>query len=208
MTLVEVTIAIVVIAVIGVTVAGVAAALSNAYSSSDEYYRCVQTGRIIMLRMGDTLRRSRLVTDTSDTALMFWHEDTNGNRYINITELTMIGWDADTQYLLQYQLEFPEHWPQWRKNLFNGLVPIAIATMSAWPVQWYHTLWGKTTLLAENVSDFSVRVDTADPETQQVWLEMTVACGERSLTIRDSIRLRADWTDRLKKVGWFWTLEP
>ena len=204
----EVTLAVVVIAIIGVTVAGVAAALSNAYTSSDEYYRCVQTGRIIMLRMGDLLRGARLVTDTSDTALMIWHEDTNGNRYINITEATIISYDAESRCLLRYQIEFPDDWPEWRRTLFNGLLPITIATMSAWPVQWYHALWGETTLLAENVSNFTVRVDKAAPETQQVFLEMTVECGDRSLTVRDSILLRADWTDRLTKVGSFWTLEP
>ena len=86
-TLIEVTMAMVVISVIGLTVAGVAMALSTAQDNSQDYYQCIQTGRVSMLRLQDMLRRARLVTEVFDTGLVIWESDTNGNRTIDLSEL-------------------------------------------------------------------------------------------------------------------------
>jgi len=208
MTLVELTIGMAVMAVIRLTIAGVSMALASAYQSTDDYYQSVQTGRVTMVRMGDLLRSARLVTDVSDSALLVWHGDTNDNEDINITELTLISHDTSSQQLLLYRIEFPDYWQEWQIRLFNGLAPLWVAKLNVWPRLWYHRLWGQTSVLAEQVTDFAVRVDTSPPETERLSVEMTVFRDGRPYTIRDTTTLRDSWTDRLVQVGSYWTLEP
>ncbi|MHC4985541.1 MAG: hypothetical protein ACYTFO_05225 [Planctomycetota bacterium] len=208
MTLVELTIGMSVMSVIGLTIAGVSMALANACQTADDYYQSVQTGRVTTLRMGNLLRSARLVTDASDSALLVWHGDPNDNRDINISELTLISHDTTSQKLLLYRIEFPANWREYRRTLFDGLVPLGTARLNRWPYLWYHRLWGQTSILAENVTAFEVQVDASPPRTQRVSVQMTIQRDGRPYSTRNTTVLRDSWTDRLSQAGSSWTLEP
>ena len=205
-TLIEVTMAMVVVSVMGLTVAGVAMALSTAQDNSQDYYQCIQTGRVTMLRLQDMFRRARLVTGASDTGLVIWDSDANGDRTINVTELKLVSWDESTQRVTRRCVKAPQEWSEAMKNL---PVPLYTATFQSWST-WqsnFESLIEEVTL-AENVEAFSVQTTSAAPLAKSVSIQMTIRLGDHSLTIRGGASLRADWTDRVENVDGHYILLP
>lgn len=203
-TLIELTMAMVVVSVMGVTVAGVAMALSTAQDNSQDYFQCIQTGRVTMLRLQDIVRRARLITDVSDIGMVIWEGDANGDRKINLAELKLISWDESTQRVIRRCVKYPEGWPE----RVTGLgVPLYAATFQSWSTfQSGFESFIEEITLAENVEAFSVQTTPAAPLAKSVSVQMTIRLSDRSLTIRDGASLRADWTDRVENVDGSYTL--
>ena len=205
-TLIEVTIAMVVVSVVGLTVAGVAMALSTAHDNSQDYYQCIQTGRVTMLRLQDMLRRARLVTDVSDTGLVIWESDANGDETINLPELTLVSWDESTQRVIRRCVKVPDDWPVPIEDL---AVLLSAATFESWSASesTFASLIEEV-VLAENIEAFSVQTTPAAPLAKSVSVQMTIGLGNHSLTVHDGASLRADWTDRVENVEGIYTLLP
>ena len=199
-TLLEMTMAFAVIAIAGLAAAGVAAALSNAYGNSKDYYHCIQTNRVGMLRVADDLRGAELVTDTSDTAMLIWCEDTNDNGRINFSELASVYWDSQSQRVCRDRLELPDAWPAEVKAAYDVVIPLWAATTGSWQFWQATSPYRQTTILAENVEDFRVETTPATPLAETVTVQMTVSYQNRSLTTRNAVTLRAGQIDRVVKI--------
>ncbi len=205
-TLIEMTMAMVVMSVIGLTVGGVAMALSTAQNSSQDYYQCIQTGRVSMLRLQDLLRRAKLVTDVSDTGLVIWESDANGDGAINLPELKLVSWDGSSQQVTRHCVKPPPGDP---KLMYQVRVPLYLATFESWPgVRSGLASMIEEVVLAENVESFSVRATPAAPRAKSISFQITIRLGDRSLTLHDGVSLRADWTDRVEMVDGVHTLMP
>lgn len=197
-----------VMAILGMSVAGASMAMTNAYDSGQEYYECIQTGRIAALRLERMLRKALLVTDAKDEALWIWREDTDGNEQINLSEVSLITLARGSGQLVEYRLEFPENSPlDVALNPSEAMADYITASIE------YYPAFTITTVLAENVTQFDVSVAPDVPTTTTVGITMTVSQSDRKMTLRSAVNLRADWTNRLGWVvdsGWpgggYWVL--
>ena len=106
-TLVEITLAMAVAAVVGLGVVSLTSAMFSAIDASNDSYGCVQTGRVLMLRLASVFRSAQLITDVSpdNASVMAWAGDTNGDRAINFSELMIIRWDSQTQQVVRETIE-------------------------------------------------------------------------------------------------------
>lgn len=207
--MIEMLMAISVMAIIGMSVAAASMAMTNAYDSGQEYYECLQTGRITALRLEQTLRKALLVTDVADEAVWIWREDTDGDGQINLSEVSMIGRDSRTNELVEYYIEFPGY----ASDLDDVINPSQATADYTAASRGSYPAWTIITVLAENVSAFAVSVAPDAPTTTTIGITLTVAQGGREMTIRSAVNLRADWTNRLAWVvdsGWpdggYWVL--
>ena len=207
-TLIEMVMAVAITAITGVCIAGASMALSTAYDSGQEYYECIQTGRVTMLRLEQMLRQSLLVTDTRLGSLWIWREDTDGNGQINLSELSTIVRDPRTQELVEVHYEVPDYFYDYG---FDDSIELheATATQAVTFLQYYSS-YVAMTVLAENVSYFEATVSPEAPLTKTVGVTLTIGQGGRELTIRTAVNLRADQTDRVAWVpyddGGHWML--
>ena len=199
-TLVEMSMAIAVIAITGMAAAGVAMALSNAYHNSQDYYHCIQTNRVGMLRAADEVRGAELITDASGTAMVVWCEDTNGNGKINFTELASVHWDSQDQCVYRDSLALPAAWSAEMKAAYDVVIPLSGATTEAWQSWQATSPYRLTVPLAENVEAFSIETTPVTPLARTVTIQMTVTYQGRSLTCRNAVTIRAGQIDRVTKV--------
>jgi len=190
-----------IMSIIGLSIAGASIALTNAYDNGQEYYECIQTGRVTMLRLEEMVRNSLLITDANNIGgLWVWREDTNGDKEMNISEVSIISHDRTSNRLVEKRVAFPDWWSELVVRLHDSPLELYEVTEAyIWQILYFRDSYIVETLLAENVTDFNVIVSPAAPLTKTVGLRMTVGQGRRELTIHSAVSLRADQTDR---VAW------
>ena len=190
-----------IMSIIGLCVAGAAMALSTGYENGQDYYECIQTGRVTMLRLEEMLRNSLLVTDANNSGgLWVWREDTNGDKEMSISEVSIIRHDRTSRRLVEMRVAFPSNWSASAIRLHDSPLEIRRATeVYIQHILYFRNSYMVETVLAENVTDFNVTVSPAAPLTRTVGVRMTVSQGSRELTVHSAVSLRADQTDR---VAW------
>ncbi len=124
-TLIEVVMAVSIMSMIGLCIAGAAMALSTGYENGQDYYECIQTSRVTMLRLEEMLRNSLLVTDANNIGgLWVWREDTNGDKQMNTSEVSIISRDRLANRLVERRVAFPSNWSEWVVRLNDSPVEI------------------------------------------------------------------------------------
>jgi len=211
-TLIEVMMATAIISIIGLSIAGASIALANAYDNGQEYYECVQTGRVTMLRLEEMVRTSLLVTDANIySALWLWREDSNGDGRINVSEISVIIWTYHGGNLYHNRVVFPDYWPEWMVEMYDSEIDInQVNSENIMMFVYGYEPYLSETLLADDVMSFDVSASPEAPLTKTVTITMAVTRGGREVTLRSAVNLRADRTDH---VGWvtdgstgYWTL--
>ena len=214
-TLIEVVMAVAIMSIIGLSIAGASMALSNAYDNGQEYYECIQTARVTMLRLEEMVRTSLLVTDANMYgSFWLWREDTNGDGRINVSELSWIMWNAQKRELYHNRVEFPDYWSSYMADMHDTVVDVNQAT-SENIVMFVYGSYGtylSKTVLADDVTNFNVAASPEAPLAKTVTITMTIMRGGREITLRSAASLRADRTDHVAWVPdgyWgpgYWTL--
>lgn len=192
-TLAEFMLTIVIMGVIGLSIAGVSRALSSCYAQSETIYADSQVTRSAMTQVQAVLRRAKLVTAASGTALVVWLQDTNGDGKIQTNELMYIMLDSSTKQVKQCQAVYPQSITP-STLLLQNLTTISSASqvVTADPYkQW--------TTLATEVNSFKVAVDHAAPLSTLITIQMSVGSGTSVCTARGAVCLRADATDQVVK---------
>lgn len=190
-----------IMSMIGLCIAGAAMALSTGYENGQDYYECIQTSRVTLLRLEEMLRNSLLVTDANNIGgLWVWREDTNGDKEMNISEVSIISHDPAVNRLVEMRVAFPSNWSESVVSLHDSPLELRRATEVYMPhILYFRNSYIVETVLAENVTDFDVTISPAAPLTKTVGMRMTVGQGSRELTVHSAVSLRADQTDR---VAW------
>lgn len=190
-----------IMSIIGLCIAGAATALATGYENGQDYYECIQTSRVTMLRLEEMLRNSLLVTDANNIGgLWVWREDTNGDKEMNMSEISIISHNRAANQLVEKRVVFPNNWSEWVVRLHNSpLEPYQMTEAYTWQVFYFRNSYIVETVLAENVTDFDVTLSPAAPFTRTVGIRMMVSQGSRQLTVHSAVSLRADQTDR---VAW------
>jgi len=199
-TLIEMVMAISITAIIGMSIAGASMALSTAYENGQDYYQCLQTGRITMARLEQILRKSLLIGGTGPDLMWLWREDTNGDGGINLTEISTIAYDRQNKTLKEIHLEFPSTWPESMLKVADRSLTLYEVTAQYASISSFRSCYGpimKNTVLAENVVDFTVAPWPYPPITKAIGVTMTVRQSDRTLTVRSAAKLRGDTVDRV-----------
>ena len=198
-TLVEILLAVVVTSVVGLCVVTVTGAMFRSMEASNDSYGCVQTGRVLTLRLSKAVRCAQLVTDVSDdaTAVMVWQSDDNGDRKINLTELLIVRWNAQNERLEEEVIAFPENWSQAVIDALNVNVPLSQATLSSSVLVSYYGTYGNTETLAEGITAFSVQADVAAPKSKVVGFHLSIARKGQEMSTRRTATLRAGQVHRV-----------
>ena len=198
-TLVEILLAVVITSVVGLCVVTVTGAMFSAIEASNDSYGCVQTGRVLTLRLSKAVRCAQLITDVSDdgTAMMIWESDDNGDREINLTELLIIRWNSQANQLVQETIEFPENWSQAVIDALNVNVPVSQATLGSSVLISYYGTYGEISPLADGITAFSIQTDVAPPMTEVLGVRMSIARKDQEMTTRRTATLRAGQVHRI-----------
>jgi prepilin-type N-terminal cleavage/methylation domain-containing protein len=198
-TLIEILLAVIVTAVVGLCVVTVTGAMFSAMEASNDSYGCVQTGRVLTLRLSKLVRCAQLVTDVSDdaSAMMIWEADRNGDRAINLTELIVISWDAQNEQLQQDKIEFPSNWSESVIAALDVNVPLSQARISSSTLMSYYAVYGSTQPLADGITAFSVQTDVASPMTEVLGVHLSVERKDQVMAARRTSTLRASQVHRV-----------
>lgn len=193
-TLAELVVSIAITAVIGSAVVGLATALSMASEHGRDRYLSLQTARMTMRRIQDTIRKAKLVTAASSSSLVLWAEDSNGDGRINLTEIVLLRLVPGTGEIRTWRIVFPERWPKHVTTILDTEVKLEDLT-SIDEGMWMYDPLVEVTVLAGDVTDFNVRVSPAPPMTELVGLSITAGRGRHAVTLRTAAHPRQAATD-------------
>ena len=198
-TLVELVISVAITAVIGSAVAGLAMVLSTASEHGQDRYLSLQTARIAMRNVQDTIRKAKLVTACNGTMMVLWAEDTNGNGKINLTEVALLGRDSSLEQIRMHRIVFPDHWSEGLKAMLDLQLQLDDLTSVPDVLSWMQGVqYDEVTVLAGDVRAFGISTSPAPPMTDLVGLTMTIGPSEpQAVTLRSAVHLRADVTGRV-----------
>ena len=198
-TLVEMLLVVIVTSVVGLCVVTVTGAMFSAIEASNDSYGCVQTGRVLTLRLSKLVRCAQLVTDVSDdgTVMMIWEADRNGDRSINLTELLVVRWSRQTKKLFQQRIEFPSNWSEAVIAALNVNIPLSQATLSSSTLLSYFSVYGAEEPMADGITAFSVQTDVSAPMSKVVGIHLSVARKDQVMAARRTSTLRASQVHRV-----------
>ena len=194
-TALEIVLALTISAMVALAILGVSTALSSAYAHSQDFYETVQAGRNGMMRIQRMLREAKLVTAKTDTSLVLWAEDANGDDMIDLTEMRLLVYDPSTFEVLKVQVTLPEGLPDDVADLIDADVSLESAVNYSTVMSFMSSPYAVSTVIATDVQEFHVRARTEPPLTDLVKIDMKIADGDRSLHLRSAVTLRADRTD-------------
>jgi prepilin-type N-terminal cleavage/methylation domain-containing protein len=201
-TLAEFVMAMAIVAIIGAAVAGVATALSTAYAHSEDFYMDIQNGRMAMLRMQSTARKAKLVTACTPTTAVLWTGDTNGDGQINLSEISMLSYDAAGARLLEYRVVYPADMAPATRSALDVVVPLSTLTsVSATQDLLKTNVYVQTTVQADQVLDFRPGVKPAAPLSKIMTFDLKVGTSGNNLELRSACALRADATQYVSTSG-------
>lgn len=198
LTLAEFVLTLAVLGIIGAAVAGVASALSHAYASTEDYHEALQTGRSAMLRVQSIIRGSKLVTAANDDTLVLWAENDDEDDEINLSELTLLEYDASTRQILEHKVVYPE---ALNPGVVAGLdFPVNLEAIVT-PTGAARTLEGaphlRSLVIAENIDSFDISTTPAPPMATLVKIRFTVDVDGERFEIRSQASPRADYLERV-----------
>lgn len=200
-TLTELVMALAIMSVISVAVGGVAVALGKANERSEEYFECLQSGRVASQRIQGVLRKSLLVTAAQDGTLIAWGGDTNGNNQINLDELKRIYFKPATGEIVLKSLEIPSNLTSWVKSFLNPSVALdsVVDTAVADNTLGYVPSYDKERVIAVKVKSFKVTADAPAPLTQYLSFTIEVGDCDNTVTVYGGAKLRGEKTDWVAK---------
>lgn len=193
-TLAELVVSIAITVVIGSAVVGLATAMSAANEHGRDRYLSLQTARMTMLRIQNTIRKAKLVTAASSSSLVLWAEDSNGDGRINITEIVLVRLAPETTEIRTRKIVFPEYWSDGTKAILDIEVKLDDVT-GTYQGMWMFDPLVERVVLAGGVTDFNVKVWPAPPMTELVGLSITAGSGQRAVTLRSAAHPRQTVTD-------------
>ncbi len=176
---------------IGLAVAGAASSLSYAYNQTQNMSELLQSQRVAMSNMERVLRTGKLVVAVIPGGLIVWQGDANVNGSIDLNELVKIEFDSANHQIVQESLP----------GLATGLNPkLTLASANNYSTtktsmdSAIRSTYMKSAVLATNVRGFEVKTNAASPLTTVVLIRVTTSQGTESVTVTNSIALRADST--------------
>lgn len=194
-TLTEYLMAMVVVAIIGAAVAGVAMALSTAYAHSQGFYQYMQNARISMLRIQNTARKAKLVTAATSQDAVFWTGDQNANGLINLSEVTILSYDAPAKQVKEYRVVFPASMDPMTRGALDGVVPLStLITVPSANLLVKTNIYCQTFVLADDVMYFRLGARPLPPLSKMLTVDLTVGREDNNLQLRSACALRADAT--------------
>ncbi len=208
-TVIELLIAASLMAVVGVVLVGATIGFTNAYRNSQDYYHCLQSGRVNMFHLEDTVRKGLLVVYADEHALWVWREDTTGDGLMNLSETSLFTWDAARQELREYRLEYPAGWSAARRAIYDAEIPSWYLTSNSESLEGYFegSAFSRGIVLAEGVTEFTLQVTPESPHAEFVAITMTVQRGRRAVTVRSAVTMRDNWAAYVKWNGSQWELD-
>ena len=196
-TLVELVMSISIAAIVGLAVAGAAAALSAAHSQGDEFYRSLKSGRFAVNRIQNDLRRARLVLASDAANLVYWAGDANSDRQVNVAEIGLLSYSADSDQLCLEGVVFADSMAQETRAALNTNVSLSeVATVedATTLIRETYAAYQVEHLLANEVVSFSLKMDTDAPLTKLVGIVIEIGAHGSPRKFRSATRLRADAT--------------
>ena len=194
-TLVELLIGISITSMVGLTVAGASMVLSNSHFQSEQYYDCLQSGRVAMRWIESDIRRSSLVTGIQG-GLMLWEGDTNGDEQINLSELTLITHDPNSGELTRSRAVFPAGMTSQEVMAINPQFPLhqlveSADAMASWVAS---NAFVETMTLASNIKFLDIQPAQTPPMTTRLNIVLVATQGVEQMTLGSAACLRADRT--------------
>ncbi len=194
-TLVELLIGVSITSMVGLTVAGASMVLSNAHLQSEQYYDCLQSGRVAMRWIESDIRRSSLVTGIQG-GLMLWEGDTNGDEQINLSELTLITHDPNSGELMRSRAVFPAGMTSQEVTAINPQFPLhqlveSADAMASWIAS---NAYVETMTLASNIKMIKIQPAQTPPMTTRLNIVLIATQGEEQMALGSAACLRADRT--------------
>ena len=202
-TLVELMMGMAVTALVGLAAAGVSRTLGDSYVQSQHYYESIQCTRIGMMRLASEIRQAKLVTELGSAQLMLWQEPAGGDGGINLSELTLITYDPNADTINKYQVVFPTSWPAWLRQLMDSQVSLAslVSNPSYWASQIKTSSYVQTKALAGSITAVQYSSTQAGaPYTTLLTIQITAGSGGSGVTLRNSVKLRADRTSNVGQL--------
>jgi len=190
----EMVMAVTVTSITGLAVATVSYSLSKANENSQEFYESIQTGRTVVSRVQTMLRKGRLVTCTTQDSAMIWAEDSDENEIINLTELRIVKYDSNTQIIKEYRVVLPNN-SGIRAN--NIELPLSVASQSYCIEKLIVYPYVTSSVIAENVREFSIDTDVPAPLARLLTIKMVVGEDDQDITLRSAVAMRDDMTDQI-----------
>jgi prepilin-type N-terminal cleavage/methylation domain-containing protein len=199
--LLELLMAVSLLAIIAIAVTSVSMALSGGMEHNRDYYHCLQSTRVGLLRIEDMVRHAALIADADDDILWVWCEDSNQDGKMNLSETALIRWESATRQLVEYRSEVPGGSGKGKKGKSSDKeIKSWLYGHADWVYQFYFANSSSTvrTVLADDVTHFRVESTPNAPYGEFVTLSMTVAKGDRDMTLRSAVKLRDNWGEYIQ----------
>jgi len=194
-TLIEMTMAIAITAVTGLSIAGAAITFSSAQEYSREFYGNIQTARTAMMRIQRLVRSCLLVTSLDGTSMILWANDANEDGRINPSETVCLEWDYETGEIRLLRIAYPAGMSSEMLLALDMEKPLeTFANRHQAESEIFSSTYVATTVLATDVTSFSVTAKPSAPLARLVRIQMTVGSGTRAVTLRSAANTRADRT--------------
>ena len=192
-TLVEMVMAMAITAVIATSVAMATMSLSTAQLDGDSYSQSIQASRSVLMRVSANARKAGLITASGSDSVVFWAGDTNGNGLLNVSELTVIAYDAPSKEVREYVVAYPKNLSQANINANNPSMTLAaVDTTAEAKAAILANTYKATRTLASGVTSFKITVDKpVTPISKMMTFEMTIPSTGHSLTLRSAAVLRS-----------------
>ncbi len=196
LTLAELVMAIAVTAVIGLVISGVSVALTNAYASTQNFYKCLSSARSAMINIQAAIKDAKLVTLMGDGSMVLWTADMNSDGAINLSELTVLKRDSESNRINEYSISYPESFTKDMKKALDSKLTLAEAMQASIISTITNSQYAQTQTLAQDATAFSVSADVQAPLTTLVKIELAVADEtDEGVTLRSAASLRAPFTE-------------
>jgi type II secretory pathway pseudopilin PulG len=194
-TLAELVLALAITTVIGLAVTGVAAAVSNLNQRAEDYFECLQNGRVAAANLETMLRPALLITAASGSSMVVWTDDHIDPGKINVSEVAKIFLDTTTRKLMLRTTAYPGTLTASQItgldtsiNL-NDLVSASAATSAPTYVQYE-----AVSTLACNVQSFAVYPDVPGPLTGLLKFKLVIGIAGQTVTQYGAVTVRAPKT--------------
>jgi hypothetical protein len=188
----EFVLAMTIAAIIAVAAGGVSMVLSQAYQHQDDYRQSVQSAAGVMREMRTLVNKAQLITGAWGDRAGIWI-DNNNSWTIQLSELVLIRYDAVNRQVLETKLAFPSSWTPAQIAAADTTLSRAVAESSAQVLSRLTAdPYVQTTVLAEDVSAFSVVGKQTLSNNKVVEVTLTVGTGSKQVAVRSAMALRAN----------------
>ena len=199
--LVELLISISIPAIMERAIPGATAALLAAHSQSNEFYQSLRSGRFVVNRIQNDLRRARLVPTSDAANLVYWTGDANSDRHASAVEIGIPSFRTDPEQLCPEGVFFADSMDSETKATSNTdltLFEIETAEDTTTLIRETYCACHVERLLSSRVVSFSLKMGFDAPLTKLVGIvNETAAQGSHVLVSGQDSAAGDDW--RLEK---------